>query len=466
MNKEKNHIDDFVGGAAKGYSEAPPGYAWKNLSESLDAKKKRRVVAYFSWAATIAGIIIAFSIGYFVSNNSTSKVQVITQNEGNQTSVFSPQSSNISQKSASNTNTSANQNTKSLKSEVKTNKSPFATHEKQQYSNKNSQSINSIQPTIKTIQLIDSIDTNPVSTIKNSLSSVENPVSVTQPNDSKKKVKNDTLIDPLQLNTIKPTIAEFEIQTKEPEKKKNKSRWSLGAGVSPVYAFRNSGGNFEKKDTYVFNSPVTSLGVNNSEEAGIMTYSAGFNTSYSLSKRWNILSGLFYTRFGQETGAFSFQQESENSFVSGTSAGYIYSSEVEEIGSSQNLGGAYLYDESNTRLLQNFDYLEIPMMMQFKFIDRKIDVFVSGGLNTFLLVNNNSYIQEGNNKSEIGQTDNLRSVVYGGLFGLGTEFPVSNQIYFNIEPLYKQTFSTISKNSGIRFKPYSVGVLTGLKYKL
>ena len=71
--------------------------------------------------------------------------------------------------------------------------------------------------------------------------------------------------------------------------------------------------------------------------------------------------------------------------------------------------------------IQNFSYLDLPFIARYKFIDRKFDISLSGGIYTSFLMSSNAYVQTiDNQKNQIGQTDNVARFNYSGAVGIGS----------------------------------------------
>ena len=120
---------------------------------------------------------------------------------------------------------------------------------------------------------------------------------------------------------------------------------------------------------------------------------------------------------------------------------------------------------SDARFIQSFEYIEIPLYLRYLIIDSKLDVEMMGGFSSNLLVGNETYMESGNTKSLIGKTNNMETVNYSGTLGIGLKYGLSKRIFLNVEPRIKYYLNSLNSNSSLTYKPYTIGVFTGLSYQ-
>ena len=73
----------------------------------------------------------------------------------------------------------------------------------------------------------------------------------------------------------------------------------------------------------------------------------------------------------------------------------------------------------NNSLTQNLSYLELPVILRYKIIDKTIGINVIGGMSYNFLVNNSVYTEVDGNKYVIGDTRGLESVIFKQLSRYG-----------------------------------------------
>ena len=254
-------------------------------------------------------------------------------------------------------------------------------------------------------------------------------------------------------------------------------KWGVGTQVSPIYSYRNleaPGGSAGSASYY------------NDVEDGIISYAGGVNVHYAPLKRLSVQSGLYYSSMGMKVGnAYYARIDNSNIFMDETasyqasinnSTGIIETQQdmdyaiaantVPQAGwelTSQNLRANAL-NASEGEILQQFEYLELPLILRYRVVDRRLGFHLLGGLSSNFLVGNSAYYQEGGNKEEIGATSNLRPVNYSSVVGMGVDYSISKRFHVNLEPTFRYYLNSINTGSLIKSHPYTIGFFTGLLY--
>jgi len=251
-------------------------------------------------------------------------------------------------------------------------------------------------------------------------------------------------------------------------------RWSVGAMGSPTY-FSNS--NLAKND-------ASSSLVKNEKPA--VSYTGGMSFSYSVNKRISVSSGIYYSSIGQKINGIStfsgfrnfFDSKGNSGFSIQTSSGMIVSTN-NDIFLKDNISSRVLtrytsdsFDPVkadltylNNSVIQNFNYLEVPVFFRYKAIDRKLDLNFIGGISYNMLVDNSAFTYVSGVKYSIGKTDGLSNVNFSSSLGLGFEYNFSGKISLNLEPTFRYYLTPLGGLVGSSIHPYSFGVFSGLSYK-
>jgi hypothetical protein len=254
-------------------------------------------------------------------------------------------------------------------------------------------------------------------------------------------------------------------------------KWGVGTQVSPIYSYRN---------LEVSDGSDPSASYYNDVEEGIVSYAGGVNVQYAPLKRLSVQTGLYYSSIGMKVGnAYYASIDSKNSFLDETSS--IQASINNSTGiieTQQGLDYAYAantvpqagleltsqYARANTlnapegEILQQFEYLELPLILRYRVIDRRLGFHFLGGLSSNFLVGNSAYYLDGGNKEQIGITGNLRPVNYSSVVGLGVDYSISKKFHINLEPTFRYYLNSINTGSMIKSHPYTIGFYTGLLY--
>jgi hypothetical protein len=256
---------------------------------------------------------------------------------------------------------------------------------------------------------------------------------------------------------------------------KGTERWSISALASPTYYSKLSSGNNELSNQLM------------ASEQNIASYSGGVSFAYKVSKRFSVQSGIYYSSVGQmldginSYGGFeSFNEtKGDHSFEVLTTSGPVYTNNNDVFLQASNSGNRVLatdnYDSFdpkkaslqyiNNNLQQNFSYLELPVMMRYKFIDNKVDFNLIGGVSYNMLISNSVYAMDNGTKYQIGKTDGLNSFSLSSSFGVGMEYNFSGKFSINLEPTVRYYINPYTNNTGLEMHPYSFGVFSGLSYK-
>jgi len=258
------------------------------------------------------------------------------------------------------------------------------------------------------------------------------------------------------------------------EQKIKMDRWSITAMASPTYYLRPE----------LASSEISSQ-INSSEQSRI-SYSGGVSFAYKINKKLSIQSGLYYSSIGNEVdGITSFAGFRQYDYTKGdrnfevlTSSGRIYTENAD----------VFLLDYSGDRVLtrytndifdpakanltymsnslyQNFSYLEMPVILRYKIIDKSIDFNLIGGLSYNLLINNSVHTMIDGSRYDIGKTADLNPFMVSSSMGMGIEYNLSEKFSLNLEPTFRYYLNPFGDIPGMKIHPYSFGVFSGLSYK-
>ncbi len=485
MKKEKIHIDEFIKSGLKDFEESAPVGSWDEIAGNIASKKRKLVPVIWRWAAAV---IILLGLGLLLNSYlNTLNQSYISTNE----SIFAPdiksetefpesakQKTEIidtdSDKIRKNNNLIPNQKQKSDNQPIKKS-SIFDQKTKTEPPNEIYKS------STEEITLADKTSETPGEPAGD-----ENITDKTSLDDPNKIIANNPDIDNNQKSVViqsnnKADNYYEEKNVAEPEdsgetqkiesKNKKQNNWSVGGGVSPVYTFRtlNHTGN---ENQYNWTS-----GQNNEKnENPVVAFSGGVDVEYN-HNRWSFSSGLYYSQTGTETDNFNFNRliifNSESNIYASTTAGNISyeqaSPGVLETFNINDTDGPYIPDafesdpiESDAKLKQDFEYIEIPFITKYKIIDKKIDIQVLAGISTSFLIGNTNKLMYSDNTLDMGEISNLRSVNYNSLVGLGFQVPFTRRMNFRLQPLFKYALKPINEDYTVENFPYSFAVYSGV----
>lgn len=256
---------------------------------------------------------------------------------------------------------------------------------------------------------------------------------------------------------------------------KGTEKWSIAAMASPTYYSRFSSGNDAVSKQLM------------SSEQPLISYTGGVAFSYKVNRRFSIQAGLAYSSLAQSVdGVNSFtgfqkynNSKGSSSFEVLTSNGMIFTknSDVFMIASGpvERVLTNYTKDvfdpkQANLQyvsnnLHQNFSYLELPVMLRYKIIDKTIDVNLIGGMSYNLLVGNSVYTMVDGNKYSIGETAGMNQLTVSSSLGMGMEYSLSEKLSLNLEPTFRYYLNPFNGSTSSSVHPYSFGIFSGVSYR-
>ncbi|HDZ04509.1 hypothetical protein LCGC14_0079150 [marine sediment metagenome] len=501
---QKKNLDELFRDKLSDFKQTPDNKVWRAIDASLNKKKKRRVIPIW-WQ--LSGIAAALALGLILFNslssdqqanqilvdtdnpieeaiekqsNSTKEILAdpidIDNNElveqssiekGNhnnlESSIHTGQNESTSVDDIANKN-NINHKPKSQPSVV------FSESDSKSNSN-TSHALVAENSTIKEVNKnnIDSSDNNHFKNIdiakndeksRNSIDfkNIEAENTIAENSETKEVVKKP--------KTDKKSIFE-EIENQEELKKEKvaSNRWSAGPNVAPVYFSALGEG-----------SPVNSIFTPNSK-SGNVNMSYGVSVAYAVTKKLTIRSGINKVDYGYDTEDVAFSSSSSFASSNGQLATIDYAETSNTLTISSKIVTSDKYSTTNSALdvtaksptrdgymSQQFGYLELPVELNYALIDKKFGVNIIGGVSSLLLINNSVSLTAGELTTEIGEANNINDVNFSANMGLGLNYNFSQKIRFNVEPIFKYQLNTFSEINGT-FRPYSVGVYSGLTFK-
>ncbi len=525
--KEKKNIDSIFNEGFKNFEATPSPRVWENIQTQLKKEKDRKVIPLWIKVGGVAALIaVLFSVGNWIYNPSDIETPSITEenviktekeingnnsefvennseieNEinSNKTQVASEESTlqnesgqdlDVSDKNSSEEkNQDKSSNKKLLNSSEKLNKTVIASSNSEKNISKekaNSQK-DFIEKSNPKKDLKEGIATSKntsekINSDKNGTEAKENLFKrdkdlfdtknegivanekTVEDTAEKNAVKTETEV--LQESQNKKSIFDAIAEEKEDldsEKTKNQKpehRWNVAPNVAPVYY--SSLGNGSSIDPSFADNP----------QKGDVNMSYGVQVSYALSNRLSVRTGVNNVDFSYSTSGI----EVGTGPVAVALRSVDYGSKqvvvtVADKGSFANAASSNGFGnitpkstKGDTKLIQSLNYYEVPLELKYAVINNKVGVNVIGGLSTLFLGNNEISVKADNFNTVLGDANNLSTVSFSTNVGLGLDYKLSKKFTFNIEPMFKYQLNPYT-DSSVNFKPYYLGVYSGLSFK-
>lgn len=301
----------------------------------------------------------------------------------------------------------------------------------------------------------------------------------------KREEKVNTVEEFLKDNSSSQKIAtkkfnkEFKNKTKESKKvafkaiveksKIKKENIDKKWGISPVVGIivSNSLSKASSLNKKLNNNTLSSDG----------TIAYGLKISYNISDKWSVQSGvqvqknIFNTEnVGLVSATASFNEESNIDFKDNRSLNFI-SLETISGTNSQSDTPATNPEIINGEaidvgvLQQTYNYIEIPIEAKYLIhTSKNLKMKIVSGFSTLFLTKNVVTAKTSTFNTELGEANNLNNLNFSGNVGLDFTIQLSKNINININPMFKAHMNMFSKESN-GFKPYNVGVYSGLRYE-
>lgn len=241
--------------------------------------------------------------------------------------------------------------------------------------------------------------------------------------------------------------------TKEEKfKEETKVKWS----VTPSVAFLNSG-------SFNQSSPL-GANLNNNPISGENTNSYGVKVGYKINEKWEIQSGIHLqeVQFSTQNVTLTSSTESPSFNINFIGSETLYFS-PDSNGTSSSGGSDVI--ATDAKINQSFGYIEVPIEVKYMLFKKsKFSTQLVTGVSSLFLNKNEIGASSTNFSGLLGEANNLNSVNFSGNLGIDINYQLSQKLKLNVNPMFKQQLNTFSKNAN-GFKPYSIGVYTGLKYE-
>jgi hypothetical protein len=280
-------------------------------------------------------------------------------------------------------------------------------------------------------------------------------------------------LNPVQKNSFEILTADQQY-TPDITSAKSPERWSIAAMASPTYYSK-----------FGMGSDDISKQMSSSEQS-LISYTGGLALSYKINKRFTVQTGIYYSSIGQQIdgiqsyGGFQPYSNSKggHNFEVLTTSGAIFTNNSDvflQANSGSRVITSYNNDVfdplkanlqplSNT-LHQDFSYLELPVVLKYKIIDKAVAFNLIGGVSYNFLVNNNVYTMVDGSKYQIGTTRGLNSFTLSSSLGMGMEYSFTKNLSLNLEPTFRYYLNPFSGTEGSTIHPYSFGLFSGISYK-
>lgn len=256
-------------------------------------------------------------------------------------------------------------------------------------------------------------------------------------------------------NPLDKILKEKEEIEKEDKKVKKETRWALAPKVSPI--FMNASGSASTIDAQFDNNDKTYQ----------TSFSYGLGVNYAVNKKITVRAGINKMNLQYDTNGILFYESKESrnlQHVRRNATGSELQIEDKDSRVMVFSGNSLVTEKTSGALNQKMGYIEVPLEVSYKLLNKKFGIEVIGGLSTMFLDENKITLVSANQEIVIGEAKNLNDIHLSSNVGLGFSYKFSKAFEAGFEPMFKYQINTYNDNPG-DFKPYFFGLYTGLSYK-
>ena len=513
---ERKNINKLFQENFENFEVIPDEIVWENIEKKLNEKKKRRVIPFW-WK--LSGIAAALLIGFFVFiDNSKPRIiniNTVAKQEKNNVKTNSNKATKFVDKKQNVATANIENETGSTKTEViggskKTTQTHSVLKQKIVVETERKHTVNSTNKTIKNkVYKVNATsivnkkseekiashatkqkktkNNNPIIASENNTSLAEksvNPVekttdsnTISNPNklsntsiannnsiDQNKSVLNpntktdETInkkIDSIKIASVEPNALEELLKEKESKSitEPKLNRWQVSTNIAPIYFSSITNG-----------SPLDDKLANNDKTYSANNQSYGLGLNYAITKKLKIRTGINVLNMDYNTNGITYYQTQSvtgklTNLNPNAAGNLIVIENLNNVNSPLNKIG----DRTDGSLNQKLGYIEMPLELTYKVLNKKFGIDVIGGMSTMVLNENEIYLQSSDLNLKIGEASNLNTIHFSGNVGLGFKYDIFKHLEARIEPVFKYQLNTFSNDSG-NFKPYMFGVYSGINF--
>ncbi len=494
---KKNPIDQVFKDRLRDYQEAPDERVWESIAASLDKKKSKRRVFPIWWKLGGAAAALALLLYFVLPIGSGTNAESITDTE-QPAIIASPESPAEKQDSdplrpedsddgqlespgAVTQTDPAEEGASELKVATRGSETPVVKSgdaEESQLSVQNRRNVSTVQTLAMgeeeqeealTKKEVQEVVAEEARIADRGAAQKDTPLETENGKGLKVGIAANTTDKETQEDSMNPADKKsiFEViedQEEEVVSENKTPRWSVGPMVAPVYF-----------NTLAEGSPIHSNFVANTK-SGNVNLSYGLAVSYQVSRKLSVRSGVHRVDYGYNTDEIRFSSSltaSTSTLIDNIDYDTNSRTLVVESQASRGAEQNVALDANEVtapsparegRMVQDFGYLEVPVELHYRLLDRKVGINVIGGVSSLFLTGNSVTLVADNTSTAMGEANNLNEVNFSTNLGLGLFYRVTPKMQVNLEPMFKYQLNTFSDAAG-NFQPFSLGVYSGLSFK-
>lgn len=203
--------------------------------------------------------------------------------------------------------------------------------------------------------------------------------------------------------------------------------------------------------------------VDNPRES-IGTIGYGLRVDYRLSEKMSLRFGAGVAPLRYRTD--NFQVSSINGNINIFQLSGIATQDLNQSGIETSPEAQTFFQQNDVvSIEQDISYIEVPVDLQYRFLNKRVALSLNTGLSLFVLTDNSVFATADNGDSIlIGRETDLKDLSLAFNLGLGTHYNFSKRWRLDAEPAFKYQLNPYT-SSNSNFRPYYFGMQFGLSYK-
>jgi hypothetical protein len=461
MSDGIDRMDELLRNRLSQYSAEPPERVWEGIRSGMAAAKSRRRIVYYRWLSAAAVLLVAIITGISLWNQ-PQEISPLTSEKTDlpvESPAETPETSSAATASASQIN-----ETPAIQLAVQSESQSRVFEAKTAQSGTSP----SVTPVRKPVS-ISSMKFMRITRLAGEAFS-------TQLDNMPARI----IVTAGELSNADRLIIASNMGHPKEIPSEDETSWKVGVHLSPGYASHST----SHSDVYAKNMTY-------SEDKAHANLSGGISAQYRTPGRWRMETGMYYSRTGGSSGnSIGFNSARADYATTANSAEKYFNTGVSVRNGQMSMNStagviSFSHTPSNAELIsvpetnaglsaamltpgefsQVFDFVEIPLIARYQLVDARIDVEIMGGLSTNLLVGNNVYMENNNISEKVGTTRDINAINFSGTAGMGLVYALGKNISLSVEPRINYYLNSINHSGDVDFKPWRIGVFTGLNYE-
>ncbi|WP_373057282.1 hypothetical protein [Zunongwangia sp. H14] len=480
--KERKNIDRLYQENFKDFEATPREEAWQNIAARLQKKEEKKpflIPLWYKLGGIAAAVAVIFGLAYLMNKDSINPgTEVVFEIEDSaRPSIDVPLSNTRLQeasrlldsvRSRSDKNTQNSQYT--LNSDNSSRGKSPASKQSNSYSNQAEENTEAEEEILaiqdNPNQVSEENEENNLNDAKNNSSAIAGNEPIenedTQKSASEEK-PNENSIEENQ-NAL-AQLADQKNGDRESVAEPAKEKVRLSTFAAPIFYDNLGNGNAISPE---FND-------NNSQAQVTVAY--GLNIAYPITEKISIRTGISKVNISYDIQEISYapsafaqsiqsidynsnnaiQVQDESPGIRIPDFGGLSGEEFSN--SSSAIAPNYVSGELN----QQYGFIEVPLEIEYALIDKKFDLNLIGGGSSLFLDQNSVSILANNQRTELGEANNINKVSFSTNIGLGLGYELMPDFRLNVEPIFKYQLNTFKGTSGVQ--PFFFGIYSGFSYK-